>query len=266
MGIQSGSADLGAFLAIATTLYIAESTHWTFPLYIWAIVGIIGLLVAILLTQNIDRKYIIVKKETKKQNLKETTREAFSLMKKIKLLLPAFMISGAAWGVVATYLPLLLNERTTLSLPIIGLLVAVWIGIGSISSLSYGRISSRISRKKIILFSYLTLGIMGLLLAYFTNIIIIVVIMVLMGISIFLTYPALFSFVSEITDESAESWTFGITFTFQTGGGTIILFLGGVLSDLFGIWMPFALMGMLSLIMTGLLLAYRKKPIVASIR
>jgi MFS family permease len=87
-----------------------------------------------------------------------------------------------------------------------------------------------------------------------------------MGISVFLTYPALFSFVSEITDESVESWTFGITFTFQTGGGTIILFLGGVLSDLFGIWMPFALMGMLSLIMTGLLLAYRKKPIVASMQ
>jgi len=266
MGIQSGSADLGAFLAIATTLYIAESTHWTFPLYIWAIVGIIGLLVAILLTQNIDRKYIIVKKETKKQNLKETAREAFSLMKKIKLLLPAFMISGAAWGVVATYLPLLLNERTTLSLPAIGLMVALWIGIGSISSLSYGRISSRISRKKLILFSYLTIGIMGLLLAYFTNIIIIIVIMILMGISIFLTYPALFSFVSEITDESVESWTFGITFTFQTGGGTIILFLGGVLSDLFGIWMPFALMGMLSLIMTGLLLAYRNKSVVASIK
>jgi hypothetical protein len=38
------------------------------------------------------------------------------------------------------------------------------------------------------------------------------------------------------------------------------------LSDLFGIWIPFALMGMLSLIMTGLLLAYRKKPIVSNMQ
>jgi len=38
------------------------------------------------------------------------------------------------------------------------------------------------------------------------------------------------------------------------------------LSDLFGIGMPFAIMGTLSLVMTGLLLAYRKKPIVASMQ
>ncbi len=31
MGIQSGSADLGAFLAILTTLYITQLTHWTVP-------------------------------------------------------------------------------------------------------------------------------------------------------------------------------------------------------------------------------------------
>jgi len=264
MGIQSGSADLGAFLAIATTLYIAENRHWTFPLYLWAIFGIIGLLIALRLTRNIDQEYMVVKKETKKQNFKETAQEAFRLMKKIKLLLPAFMISGAAWGVMVTYLPLLLNERTTLSLPLIGLIVAVWIGIGCMSSLSYGTISSHIDRKKIILFSYLTIGIMGLFLAYFTNVILILIIMILLGISIFLTYPALFSFVSEVTDESVESWTFGITFTFQTGGGTIILFSGGVLSDLFGIWMPFALMGILSLILTGLLLVYRKNPVVVN--
>ncbi len=264
MGIQSGSADLGSFIAIATTLYIAESNHWTLPLYIWMIFGIIGLLVTFLLTRNIDREYMIVKKQSKKQGLKETAKEAFRLMSKIKLLLPAFMISGASWGIVITYLPLLLNEKTDLSLPVIGLVVAIWIGIGSISSLSYGKIRSHVDRKKILIFSYLTIGVTGLCLAYFTNIFIIIPIIILLGISIFLTYPALFSFVSEVTDESSESWTFGLTFTFQTGGGTILLFSGGILSDLFGIWMPFALIGVLSLIMTFLLVVYRKKPLATS--
>ena len=119
MGIQSGSADLGSFIAIATTLYIAESSHWTIPLYIWAIFGIIGLFFALGITQNIDQAYMSVKKLSKKQSLKENAQEAFHVMKKIKLLLPAFMISGASWGIVITYLPLLLNEKTALSLPII---------------------------------------------------------------------------------------------------------------------------------------------------
>jgi hypothetical protein len=63
-----------------------------------------------------------------------------------------------------------------------------------------------------------------------------------------------------VTDESVEGWTFGLTFTFQTGGGTILLFLGGVFSDLFGIWMPFVLLGALSLLFTLVLLSNYQKP------
>ena len=189
-----------------------------------------------------------------------TATDAFKRMKGIQLLIPAFMISGASWGVIITYLPLLLNERTTLSLPAIGFLVALWAGIGSITSLSYGRIRSYVHRKKLLVASYVTIGILCLFLAVFTHIIILIGIMILLGIAVFLTYPALFSFVSEVTHESVEGWTFGLTFTFQTGGGTIILFLGGVLSDLFGIWMPFALLGILSLLFTMILLINYRKP------
>ena len=180
--------------------------------------------------------------------------------KKIKLLAPAFVISGASWGVTITYLPLLLNARTSIPLPVIGLLVAMWTGIGSISSLSYGRIRKKINRKKVLLVSYFTIGIMGLLLSYFTNIYVIIPVLILLGIAVFLTYPALFSFVSEITHEANEGWTFGITFTFQTGGSTVLLFFSGVLSDLYGIWIPFALVGVISFIFGIILLLNYPKP------
>ena len=101
---------------------------------------------------------------------------------------------------------------------------------------------------------------MSLVLAVFTHIIILLGIMILLGVAVFLTYPALFSFVSEVTHESVEGWTFGLTFTFQTGGGAIILFFGGALSDLFGIWISFALLGTLSLIFSILLLLNYRKP------
>ncbi|DAC72686.1 MAG TPA: hypothetical protein DSN98_03840 [Thermoplasmata archaeon] len=259
MGIQSGSADLGAFLAILTTLSITQLTHWMVPLYGWAAVCLLGLLVSLVLTQQLKKEFVIVPKDPKKHTIKEMATDAFKRMKGIQILIPAFMISGASWGVIITYLPLLLNERTTLSLPVIGFLVALWAGVGSITSLSYGKIRSYIHRKKILVASYLTIGVLSLFLAIFTHIIILIGIMILLGIAVFLTYPALFSFVSEVTHESVEGWTFGLTFTFQTGGGTIILFLGGVLSDLFGIWMPFVLLGVLSLLFTmALLINYRK--------
>jgi FSR family fosmidomycin resistance protein-like MFS transporter len=260
MGIQSGSADLGAFLAILTTLSITQLTHWTLPLYGWACICIIGLLVSVVLTSRLNNEFIFVPKEAKKHSFKEMVTDAFHRMKAIRLLIPAFMISGASWGVIITYFPLLLTERTTLSLPVIGFLVALWAGVGSITSLSYGRIRSFVNRKKLLIGAYITIGILSVLLAVFTQIIILIAIMILLGIAVFLTYPALFSFVSEVTDESVEGWTFGLTFTFQTGGGTILLFVGGVLSDLFGIWMPFVLLGTLSLLFTLVLLSNYQKP------
>jgi hypothetical protein len=51
-----------------------------------------------------------------------------------------------------------------------------------------------------------------------------------------------------------------LTFTFQTGGGTILLFFGGVLSDLYGIWTPFVLLGSLSLLFSVVLLFNYRKP------
>ena len=104
------------------------------------------------------------------------------------------------------------------------------------------------------------IGIMGLSLSYFTNIFLIVVIVIISGAAVFITYPALFSFVSEVTHESAEGKTFGIIFTLQLGGGTALVFIGGILADVFGIWMPFVTLGLLSLILAFILLFNYKKP------
>ncbi len=258
MGIQSGLSDFGAFLAILTTLYITQLTHWTIPLYAWACICLIGLLISIILTKQLQRDLVIVPKEPKKHSLQEMASDALKRIKGMKLLVPAFIISGASWGIIMTYVPLLLAERTTLSLPIIGFLVALWAGIGSITSLSYGRIRSFIRRKKLLVASYLAIGILCISLVIFTHLVVLIMVMIFLGISVFMTYPALVSFVSEVTDESVEGWTFGLIFTFQTGGGTVLLFLSGVLSDLFGIWMPFAVLGTLSLVFSvALLINYR---------
>jgi len=259
MGIQSGLADVGAFIAVLTTLYLAEITSWKFPLYMWSIAGAIILLIGIGLTSKLKDAHLLVKKISTRQTIKETINESMIFLRKIKLLIPAFIISGSSWGLIVTYLPLLLVERTALSLPIIGLIVAIWIGIGSISSICYGRICKSLGRKNVIILSYLSIGIGGVLLSFFTNIVIIIFLMVLLGITVFLTFPALSSVISEITHESSVGKTFGTIFTLQLGGGTLLLFLGGFLSDVYGIWIPFALLGLITIPFSIVLLINRKK-------
>lgn len=263
MGIQSGFGDIGAFIAVLTTLYLVELKGWKFPLYIWSIFGILILFSGLYLTRrtemensvSIDNEKIRQKNEKKFEDVKK-------FLNRIKILMPAFILSGATWSITINYLPLLLNERTDLSLPYIGFLIAVWLGIGSIVSFSYGKIYVLIGRRNVILFSYLTIGLVGFSLSYFTDTIIILILMLLLGISTFLTYPALFSFVSAAMPHTTEGKSFGYIFTIQLGGGTLLLFVSGVLSDLFGIWVPFTILGITSLITTALLFLYRKKPVV----
>lgn len=262
MGVQSAFADIGAFIAISTTLYISEITNWKYPLYIWSIAGAVILLLGISITRNIKDEYLNVNKLLKKQTIKEALNESAIFLKRIKLIIPAYIISGSSWGIIITYLPLYLTERTNLSLTIIGLIVSIWIGIGSISSLFYGRISSKIGRNNIVFLSYFTIGITSILITYFTSISIIILIIVLMGITVFITFPAIITYISEITHESVEGKTFGTIFTLQLLGSTIFLFFGGFFSDIFGIWIPFILLGFPSLFFSIILLIFRKKPLI----
>ena len=249
MGIQSAMGDFGAFVVILTIPFIAEIKNWTYTLYLWSIIGVICLFVSIFLIKNLKEEHFInSNNNNKKQKFRKTVFEDWSTIEKTKLLLPAFIISGLAWGVIINYLPLLLAERTNLSIAFIGLFVSIWIGIGTVECLFYSRIISKFGRKKVIIISYITLGFASILLSFFTNLFLLLIIIIILGLSTFLTYPALFSFVSELTDENIGGKTFGIIFTLELAGGTIILFLSGLASDIWGIWTPFMILGVLSLI------------------
>lgn len=245
MGIQSALGDFGAFVAILTIPFIAEKTNWTYPFYIWAVIGVICLFSVILFTIDLKEEKNIDNKD-KKNNLRQSLLEDLNSIKKTKLFLPAFVVSGLAWSVIINYLPLLLSERTSLSISLIGVAVSIWIGIGTIVCFSYGKIASKIGRKKIVILSYVTIGFMCILLSIFTNLLILLIIIIILGVATFLTFPALFSFISEISDENLEGKTFGYIFTIELAGGTLVLFISGITSDIWGIWTPFMILGVLS--------------------
>lgn len=250
MGIQSAFGDLGVFFAIASTLFIAETIGWQYPFYIWTILGAISILITVLLTLKIPTIHLKHHKLGQHQSFKEKLVEYKQIISTLHYFAPMLIISGATWGTTLTYLPLFLDERTVLSLSIIGLIVSLWIGAGTLASFFYGRIQARIGRKKIITLCYLTIALMNIALIITPLIWMIPFIVSLLGIATFLTFPILFSYISEITHESREGKTFGFIFTLQLGGGTFLLYLSGFLSDVFGIWIPFLFMAIASIIAT----------------
>jgi len=259
MGIQSALGDFGAFIGILTTAFIVEFSGWAIPFYIWAIIGVLCLLSGLFLTKETNENIENLKKVREKIKIEKILFNEYELIKKIKLFLPASIISGSTWGIVVSYLPLLLVERTTLSLSIIGIIISIWIGVGTIICIFYGKIYLFFGRKIVVLFSYLTVAVMAFILTIVTNIFLLILIMVLLGVSSFLTFPAIFSYVSEITDETIEGKTFAYIFSIQLGGATILLFLSGLTADIWGIWTPFFILGFFSLIVTFLFLFNLKK-------
>ena len=260
MGMQSALGDFGAFIGILTTAFIVDFKDWSYPFYIWAITGIFCLFIGLSLTRGVKEDITNNEKnKNKKTTFKEKLLEEKEILKTVKFFIPGLIVSGSAWGIVVSYLPLLLDEKTVLSLSMIGVLVSIWIGIGTIVCLFYGKIISFFGRKKVIIFSYIGMGLMGFSLSIFTDVLILIIIMVILGMSTFLTYPAIFSYVSEKTDEAYEGKVFGYLFTVQLGGGTFLLFISGVTSDIWGIWTPFFILGVLSILISILLIGNQKK-------
>ncbi|MDH7518033.1 MAG: MFS transporter [Candidatus Thermoplasmatota archaeon] len=262
MGIQSGFGDLGAFFAIFTTLFIADLSGWRMPLYIWCIIGVLILIFGLFITSEVDSSFNKNNDKKTKQNLSEALDEAWTVFKNVKILLPAYILSGVAWSIFINYFPLFLSEQTSLSLTYIGLLTTLWIGVGVVVSFSYSRIQGFFGRRTVIFFAYFIMGVSGLLIAMSINIFFIISSVFLLGVSTFLTYPALFCFTSTVTDETMESKTFGYIFTVQLVGGTLVMFISGILSDIFGIWVPFAILGAFGVFVTIFLLFYRGRSLV----
>ena len=85
MGIQSAIGDLGAFIAILTTLYIAEVFGWIFPFYLWAILGLLFLSVGLYLTRNINEKIVYKKKSKTRNSIREKIIESIKILKQQNL-------------------------------------------------------------------------------------------------------------------------------------------------------------------------------------
>lgn len=260
MGVQSAFGDFGAFIGILTTAFIVELKGLSFPFYVWAMAGVLCLFSGLYITRNTNEKYLEnAKNSVEKEAIDKLIEKEWELLKKIKLFLPGAIVSGTSWGIVVSYLPLLLVEKTTLSLSFIGIIISIWIGVGAIICIFYGKIISFVSRKTIVILSYLTLGIMAYLLTTITDIFLIIVIMIFLGISSFISFPAIFSYVSEITEDPSEGKTFGYIFTFQLGIGTLLLFISGVTADIWGIWTPFFILGFFSLLTALLFIINQSK-------
>ena len=243
MGVQSGSGNIGLFLAFMATGFIAQSFGWRTPLLALAVILFVLGAISFLAV----KKILIINHDVKppdspswKQAINETS-----------VYFPGFFFGGACWGTTVFYAPSLFHHKFHISLGKTGLYLALWIAIGAVMPYLLGYLSQKIGRRKIILFGFLGstifLGLLGLSPVKELTL----VSLVLFGAFLFMIYPALQSVVGSRVSAGIQTQAFSIVANVQMFAGAVVSLMAGFLSDAMGINSPFIFVAIMGIFTTA---------------
>lgn len=226
LGVQSGVGNLGVIIALGTSGYLGEAYSWKLPCLLWAGLNATAVAVGLLAIKETGLKPPEHRRVEKIQSR--------VTLGKIGLLVLPIISGGALYQVTSYFGPLNLTKHGDWSAGTADLVFALWIGIGTITSYSYGRITSRFDRMKILKIAYAVSIVSVLILGVVNSWYIIGPVVMVYGALLYLTYPTLFAMVTAATEERERGTAFGILFGFQLGGGAATVFLCGIIADTLG--------------------------------
>lgn len=223
LGIQSGVGNFGVIIALGTTGFLGEMFTWKAPCLVWAGLNFAAVLLGLALIKEEGIK-TRVSKQTKRVPSKST-------LSKMWFLIIPIIAGGALYQVTSYFGPVRLTEVADWSAGSADLIFAMWIGIGTITSYYFGAMSYRFGKTKLLLAGYIVSAIAAAILAFALDWFIMGPILLVYGAFLFITFPALFSILNDVTDESERGTAFGLLFGFQLGGGAFVVYICGIVVD-----------------------------------
>lgn len=224
LGIQSGVGNFGVIIALGTSGFLGDLFTWKAPCLLWAGLNFSAVLLGLALIKE-DGMKAQVAKESVRVPSKNT------LSKMLFLVVP-IVAGGALYQVTSTFGPARLTDGADWSAGSADLIFAMWIGIGTITSYYFGAISYRFGKTRLLLAGYIVSAIAAVILAFALDWLVIAPVLLVYGGFLFVTYPALFSVINDVTDESERGTAFGLLFGFQLGGGAVVVYICGIVADI----------------------------------
>ncbi len=243
MGFQSAFGDTGVILGMATSALIAVSLGWASPFLLW---GGINLAVAAL-------GLWLVRGHASPPLEASSRRDYVAMVRDVRPWLFPLVLGGAAFAIFTTFGPPLLKGKFGFSDPAAGVAMALWILAGALAAFFFGRVSKRFGRYRILGASYAFVGVAALGGGLAGHPAIVLALFWTLGSALFVSYPALFSFVSETSQRRLQGAAFGVIFGFQLLGASLGAFAAGSAAEAFRdvgdleATAPFFLLGFLAL-------------------
>jgi MFS transporter, FSR family, fosmidomycin resistance protein len=239
MGIQSGSGNVGVMLAYLSVGFLAQRFGWKTPLYAWAGFGLLLTALGLRALRGVSSR-----------NEEKPALGAAAWMRSllsIKRFIPGFFFGGMGWSVTIYYAPSLLNHKYGVPMGRTGLILALWIGLGTITGYGYGIWSRRFGRKNVFLFSLGGAAASLFLIGFAPTTGWAVLGLLAFGALLLMTYPSLHTFVGSTVPPEGQTQAFSWVSNIQLISGAVVTLVSGFLSDALGINFPFILTGALTL-------------------
>lgn len=254
MGFQSAFGDTGVILGMGTSAVIAVAWGWPSPFLLWGGINLAAVAIG---------TWLVRGRRSPRQGAGEP-RDYRSLVRDVRLWLFPLGLGGASFSIFTTFGPPLLKNRFGLEDAAAGIGIAVWILAGAVVAFFFGRVSKRFGRFRTLVASYAFIGTACIVGAMSADVVLVLALFWTLGSAVFVTYPALFSFVSEASHERLQGAAFGVIFGFQLLGASLGSFAAGSLAAAFPMGdleatAPFYLLGFLALGGFAYLLAVRRR-------
>ena len=243
MGVQSAFGDSGVILGMATSAVLGLTLGWQSPFLLWGALNLAAVALA----------FFLVPRQPPLPTQTRPRADYASIVRDVRLWLFPLGLGGAAFAVFTSFGPPLLKDKFGFTDAAAGVSIALWILAGALVAFFFGRVSRRFGRFRILAVSYALLGIASFVGATSGEPIFVLATFWTLGSALFVTYPAIFSFVSEAGHRQLQGATFGFIFLFQLLGGALASYAAGSLASALGptpairASIPFLLVGGLAL-------------------
>lgn len=248
MGFQSAFGNLGNFVVflIAAPVYLALG--WRGPFFVFALIDITTVVLTLALLRTQPPQHPAARDE-----------KLAAPQKKYGLGLPMYfittmLITGGSYAVFVNFGNILLVQHHC-GLSLADGLMAGWVASAFFGAFVAGEMTSLFGRSRLLELSYLLSALASLGFGIFAdNIFIAAPALLINGFFLSATYPAVYSELSAFLGEKStkKGTSFGILFSGQIIGSSVLGFLGGFIASTFGLGLAYEIVAALLLAAVGL--------------
>ncbi|MGQ9760233.1 MAG: MFS transporter [Candidatus Methanomethylicaceae archaeon] len=230
LGIQSSSGDMGVLVAFLTAGPLIGIGGWRFTFLFWGILGITSFFVSSIIFKGKGDGSEL--RSSCSSSSKPTRGSTLSLLLRREpiIIMVLFGTLGAIQRMINTYLPTVLFFQGT-EITVADSITAVLIGAGIIGGILGGNLVDRYGAKKMTFVFFLSSAILLVGLFLVRPLLPAVLLVFLMGITLWSIYPALYLLMLKATSASLVGTSYGLLLSLGMLSGIVSISIGGLLME-----------------------------------